>query len=297
MWAWRYWLAFLYAVAFAIRSIWPRHDVDRVCMYDRVIATVLVGRTLACFAELAFAALACATTVRAVDTPTVRATATALFLANIVAQSCCNYSVLTHDNRGHVIEESIWTVSGAALVAVAAFALLRPQATRVSSSPQAATFLRLVAVLGPLYVAFMVTIDVPMYVRRALEDAALGRAFVGLREGLAEVARCALVTTADSYWRVEMPWMSLYFSVAVWAALWMAHADIAPAGASASASGAAGAGVGGAVVTEGGVKGAGAGEGGVSGEGSGGNSDSGSGIRRGGKSGGAGVRRRAVPAR
>jgi hypothetical protein len=33
------------------------------------------------------------------------------------------------------------------------------------------------------------------------------------------------VTRADAVWRAEWPWLTLYFTVAVWGALWMAAAD------------------------------------------------------------------------
>lgn len=235
VWEARLGLAGVYVGVCALRAILPRHDGDRVCMWEHPLSTSLVGRSGACIAELAFAALTCAAFVRAVGGTTARAFASALFVANVVAQTCCNYAVLTRDQRGHVIEETIWGVSGAVLVAATA---LLPR-THASTSPAAATYRRALLLAGPVYVAFMTLVDVPMYIGRAQADAAAGTAFSTLADGLGEVSRCAVVTTADAYWRVEMPWMSLYFSVAVWAALWMAGARMEePGGGDGGGSGA-----------------------------------------------------------
>lgn len=48
------WLSFFYVIASAIRSIWPRHDVDRMCFFESWISTPFVGRSLATVGELCF---------------------------------------------------------------------------------------------------------------------------------------------------------------------------------------------------------------------------------------------------
>jgi len=226
VWSWRLWLAGVYVFACAVRSIWPRHDSDRVCLFDAgLLSSVLLGRSLACIAELAFAALVCGALTQIVRHPRVRSLASLLFAANIVAQSCCNYSVLTRDQRGHVVEECIWMISGAVVTAVAMWALLSRSPTLVASTPGSGAFLRGVALCGPVFVAFMALVDVPMYYRRAMRDAAAGTQFSTLAQGLHEVAACRRVVATDDYWRHEMPWMSLYFSLAVWGSLWVASLD------------------------------------------------------------------------
>merc|ERR1711871_550852 len=46
--------AFIFTIVCAIRAIWLRKDIERVCMYDSKISTPFVGRTLATFAELCY---------------------------------------------------------------------------------------------------------------------------------------------------------------------------------------------------------------------------------------------------
>jgi len=232
IWGFRRTLALVYVVACGVRSVWPRHDADRVCFWDSPLSPPLVGRSLAFVAELCFAALVCVAVVRVMGTAAAHRVAAVVLAANVIAQLCCSYSVITQDNRGHVIEESIWTLSAVLIVALCASHVLDPTAPTLSRSPAAAAFLRTALVAGSVYVAFMVYVDVPMYINRVLADAARGKAFAGLMEGLRETATCVRITTSDAYWTVEMPWMSLYFSIAVWAALWLASADIEEGGGS-----------------------------------------------------------------
>jgi hypothetical protein len=110
-------------------------------------------------------------------------------------------------------------------------------APEVSRSPQAQLFLqRGVFFGGTLYVIFMATVDVPMYISRSLADFAQGRRFLSFSEGVQDISKCAVVTASDEYWKEEYPWMTAYFSGAVWAMLWLAHAKIKPARAPAAAA-------------------------------------------------------------
>jgi hypothetical protein len=223
VWPIRGYLALMYVTACGIRSIWPRIGGDRVCFWDHPLSPPLVGRSLAFVAELCFAALICMALVRINNTPTVRFVASSVFACNWIAQIACTYSVITRDRSGHVLEESIWTVSAIAVFLVALFARSAP-----SPSSQATSFRRALLVLCPLYILFMVTVDVPMYYRRMVADNELGVQFASITAGLAEIAACQTVTQSDAYWREEMPWMTGYFTAGVWSTLWIATATIDP---------------------------------------------------------------------
>ena len=69
------------------------------------------------------------------------------------------------------------------------------------------------------YLAFLVTIDVPMYLSRWRADLAEGNRLLGLLEGLRDVSTRWIVTHDLTHWRGEIAWMSLYFSAAVWGSL------------------------------------------------------------------------------
>jgi hypothetical protein len=77
---------------------------------------------------------------------------------------------------------------------------------------------------GVAYVAFMTTVDVPMYVSRWMADEASGRRYLPLAAGLRDVSLRWVPTSAWGDWRTEMPWMTLYFSVVVWVSIALMHA-------------------------------------------------------------------------
>jgi hypothetical protein len=63
------------------------------------------------------------------------------------------------------------------------------------------------------------TIDVPMYLNRWRTGNADGDKRLTPREGLRDVSTRWVVTHDLAEWKDEIAWMSLYFSVAVWASL------------------------------------------------------------------------------
>jgi hypothetical protein len=68
------------------------------------------------------------------------------------------------------------------------------------------------------YLAFLVTVDVPMYPSRWPAGHPHGR-FPGLLEGLHDVATRWVVTHDVAHWKGELAWMALYLSTAVWSSL------------------------------------------------------------------------------
>ena len=129
------------------------------------------------------------------------------------------YAVLTTRNIGHVVEEALWGT--AALLSVLAMLALWPHATRA-----ARRWLALAIVAGGLYTAYMFAVDVPMYWARWLADQAAGRAYPGLAAGVADAASRWTVSHDWAHWRSEVVWMTLYFSVAVWISIGLAHARL-----------------------------------------------------------------------
>jgi hypothetical protein len=85
-------------------------------------------------------------------------------------------------------------------------------------------FLAVGLVIGVAYVAFMATVDIPMYVSRWLADEARGREYLSLSQGFWDVRSRWTITFAWEEWRTEIPWMSLYFTVGVWCSIALVHA-------------------------------------------------------------------------
>ena len=113
---------------------------------------------------------------------------------------------------GNVLENSLWTI---------AFVLVAAALIRLATCFHGIVRWVIVATAAGAagYVLFMVTIDVPMYLQRWQAATASGRPVLGLLAGLHDLAGRWIVTQDIARWRDEIPWMSLYFSIAVWASL------------------------------------------------------------------------------
>jgi len=218
-------LSALYVAGCAFRSAVPVYDVPRICLFDHWFSSVLVGRSVATVAELCFVAqwaLMLHEIARIAQSATARLTSLAVVPLIAVAETFSWYSVLTTANIGHVVEESLWGFSVALMVASSLVLI-----------PRCVVRWRAIilgwCVAGMVYVAFMVTVDVPMYWKRWLADQSAGRHYMTIAEGLRDVASRRIVSHEWGDWKHEVLWMSLYFSVAVWISLSLVHAPEAKA--------------------------------------------------------------------
>lgn len=217
---WQLMLSAGYVLGCGYRSLLPVFDVQRLVLVDSFWSSVLVGRSVATVAEMCFAAQwALLLREAARDTGS---TAGALVSRGVlpliaIAEMFSWYSVLTTSNLGHVVEESLWGLCAAALVGSLLQMWHRVHVTR-------RPFLLLWCVAGSAYVAYMGLVDVPMYWSRWVSDEALGRAYLPLVQGLADVAQRWVVSHDWADWRTEVVWMSAYFSVAVWISVALALA-------------------------------------------------------------------------
>jgi hypothetical protein len=213
-------LSATYVLGCCFRSILPRADVQRISLVDSWVSSVMVGRSVATVAELCFViqwALLLHATARDARSRLGVGISWLLVPLIVVAELCSWYSVLTTNYLGNAIEESLWTLS-ASLLILGCLALWLP------SRPSQRPFLAAVVVVGIVYVAFMCTVDVPTYASRWLADEAGGRAYLSLDQGLRDAWSRRCVTFDWDEWRPEIPWMSLYFSVAVWCSIALVHA-------------------------------------------------------------------------
>jgi hypothetical protein len=212
-------LASVYTFVCAFRAVLPRADVQRIVLFDTWWSSVLVGRSVATVAELAFAAqwaLVVWAVGQALGSRPIRWLAGAVLPLIATAEVCSWYAVVTTNYLGNALEESLWTATFGLVGLAAALA------ARQLDGP--ARWLALACVPGCLaYVGFMATVDVPMYLTRFQADTEAGRAFLGLREGLADLNSRWVVTYDVAEWHSERAWMALYFSVAVWASIALAH--------------------------------------------------------------------------
>ncbi len=202
-----------YVFGCAFRSFLPRADVQRICLFDHWLSSVVVGRSVATVAEICFAAqwaiiLHQLGTMTGADT-TVNA-AWVIVPLILIAECFSWYAVLTTHYLGNAIENSIWAV--AFFVVGIGLCRLLPE----FDGPVRAVLA--IAITGiAAYLAFLMTVDVPMYLSRWRAEAG-GKRLRPL-EGLRDVSTRWVVTHDLAEWKDEIAWMSLYFSMAVWASL------------------------------------------------------------------------------
>ena len=203
-----------YVFGCAFRSVLPRADVQRICLFDTWLSSVFVGRSVATVAEVCFAAqwmiiLSRLGTMAGAETTLNIAWVIVPLI--VIAEVCSWYAVLTTNYLGNAIENSIWAV--AFLVVGIGLCRLLPE---FNGPVRLALVIAIIGIVG--YLAFLVTVDVPMYLSRWRAGHPNGKLF-GLLEGLRDVTTRWVVTHDITNWKGEIAWMSLYFSAAVWASL------------------------------------------------------------------------------
>src|SRR5437762_436731 len=147
-----------YVFGCAFRSVLPRADVQRICLFDTWLSSVLVGRSVATIAEVCFVAqwaiiLHQLGTIAGSDM--VLNVAWIIVPLILIAECFSWYAVLTTHYLYNAIENSLWAVAFF-LVGIALCRLL----------PEFYGPARVVLVLSiagiVAYLAFLMTIDVPM---------------------------------------------------------------------------------------------------------------------------------------
>jgi hypothetical protein len=184
-------------------------------LFDTWLSSVVVGRSVATVAEICFAAqwaiiLHQLGTMAGAET-TVNAAWVILPLI-LIAECFSWYAVLTTHYLGNAIENSIWAV--AFFIVGVGLCRLLPE---FEGPVRVVLAIALSGIAG--YLAFLITIDIPMYLSRWRAHVADGRKLLRLLEGLRDVSTRWVVTHDLAEWKGEIAWMSLYFSAAVWASL------------------------------------------------------------------------------
>jgi hypothetical protein len=130
----------------------------------------------------------------------------------VIAECFSWYAVLTKNYLGNAIENSIWAV--AFLIVGIGLCRLVPE------FHGAVVVVLVIAIVGiACYLAFLATIDVPMYLARWHAERADSIRPLSLLQGLHDASVRWVVTHDIAEWKDEIAWMSLYFSVAVWGSL------------------------------------------------------------------------------
>ena len=204
-----------YVFGCAFRSLLPRADVQRICLFDTWLSSVVVGRSVATLAEVCFAAQWFIVLQRlgAMTGAATASNAAWILLPLILIAQCFSwYAVLTKNYMIHAVENSIWAIAFSA-VGIGLCRLL----AEFDGPGRMVLVVAIIGIAG--YLAFLMTIDVPMYLNRWRAKLADGGALLRPFEGLLDASTRWTVTHDLAEWREEIPWMSLYFSVGVWASI------------------------------------------------------------------------------
>ncbi len=204
-----------YVFGCAFRSVLPRADVQRICLFDTWLSSVVVGRSVATLAEVCFAAQWAIFLLRLGAMTGADTTLNAAWLVMpliVIAQCFSWYAVLTTDYRLTAIENSIWAVAFAA-VGIGLCRLLPD----FEGPVRVVIAIAIIGIAG--YLTFLMTVDIPMYVSRWRAKLADGGKFLRPLDGLRDASTRWVVTHSLAEWKEEIAWMSLYFSAAVWASL------------------------------------------------------------------------------
>src|SRR6516225_7775692 len=204
-----------YVFGCAFRSFLPRADIQRICLFDTWLSSVFVGRSVATVAEICFVAqwaIILSQLGGMADADTALNAAWVIVPLIIIAELCSWYAVLTTNYLGNAIENSIWAI--AFLVVGIGLCRLLPEFNGPVRMFLAAAIMGIIG-----YLAFLITIDVPMYFSRWRANLADGSRLLGLVEGARDASTRWVVTHDIAHWKGEIAWMSLYFSAAVWASL------------------------------------------------------------------------------
>jgi len=208
-------LSGLFVAACAFRSFLPRVDLERMCLWDVPLSSVMVGRTVATVAELCFA-WQCALLLFKLSALTGSSVIGAIGLAVlpiiVVAELACWFAVATLNHIWHAVEELLWAI----MVGLVAAALVIYGRHTAGALPMWVP-IGLIACVGTA--ALILMVDIPLYIARWRIGKRDGLRYLRVVEGLKDAVVRRRVTQTSDDWRKEALWMSLYFSAGVWVSL------------------------------------------------------------------------------
>ena len=220
-------LTSIFVIVCAIRSIWPRCDSNKLCFYNNIISSPLLGRGLATIAEISFSTLLVLITsiiIKDVGNSS-RLNLNWLNMYNwllvpliIIAQVCSWSGIITTDSLWNALEESIWAffgISKAIIYSIIYFTILF-RTIKSSKILHLQSIIPFIIAISLMYFYFMVTVDIPMYISRSKFH---NGKYLNLKDGISDLSVCRKVSKSMKDWKEDIPWLSLYFSIAVWISL------------------------------------------------------------------------------
>lgn len=211
-------LSGVYVLVCAYRSLLPRVDLERLVVVDSPLSSVFLGRTAATLAEVCFAlqlGLLVHQLAAHAGLPAVQKVAWTVPMFMVIAQGFCWHSVLTLNHITQAVESLLWA-AGFAWMATLLGVI-------AASSGGWVHALAIFGITGSLcFVAYVLTVDVPMYWRRYWHGRAVGQVYLRLDEGARDAWHRRVQAGSWAAWKADALWLTPYFSVGVWASIAMA---------------------------------------------------------------------------
>ena len=210
-------LSGIYVFVCAFRSFLPRIDLERYCLFDHPLSSVMLGRTLATVAEISFS-LQCAILIYDlgvfVQSPLIMLVAYSLLPIIVFAQISCWYAALTLNHFWHGIEEAAWV-----LMILLAAGCLAAGFFMLSGVHQVLMGIGIVSCLGSAYI--MLFMDIPMYLARKQKSSQAAQKYLSVGAGIKDAISRRVMTSDWGVWKKEVVWISTYFTFGVWLSIGM----------------------------------------------------------------------------
>ena len=205
-------LSGVYVLVCAYRSFLPRVDLERLVVVDSRLSSIFAGRVAATVAEICFGiqlGLLVYQLGANAGLPWVQSAAWAVPIFFIVAQFFCWHSILTLNHITQAVESLLWA-AGFSWIA----ALLAVVAMDTNGAVQAIATAGIVASVA--FVAYVLGVDVPMYIRRFRDGRALGLRYLSIRQGARDAIERRVTSHSWESWKDDALWLTPYFSAGVW---------------------------------------------------------------------------------
>lgn len=208
-------MAFIYIIVNAIRAIWPRIDIERICFFDANISTPLVGRFLATIAELCYIGLFIITLKLFISTSKdfdkYSIILNLIFIVILIAEILSWCGCLTKKQLFNAFEESLWGFSAVVILIISLLTYKEINNKKIKN------YLLTISLCLLIYITFMVLVDIPMYIKR--DKIEIIDKNTSLDEQIKDMSKCNTISKDYNTWKEDIPWLSGYFSLGSWSAI------------------------------------------------------------------------------
>lgn len=216
-----FFLAFIFVLVNAIRSIWLRRDTERICFFNTYISSPLLGRMLATISELCFVRLIILVFKKIIyrtdKNSNLNILLDGIFIAIVLAEIFSWRGCLTTNQKWNVIEESIWAFSSVVITFIAIILINKEKNHSIKK------FLYYIIIATVLYETFMLTVDIPMYQKRCKNYSD----YLSIKDGILDMKDCKKISKKEEDWKEDAPWFTGYFTAGSWGAIillvWYQH--------------------------------------------------------------------------